>query len=160
MSSGDGRTAIAVFVRPRPRISRLPGAVIVHRLPHAAGVRQGRRDRHAHGDKYPASRNTNNNLAVRRCMVRLQIPVTRIGDARPARKCLNQQSRGDSRRRLSGSSAARLASKHQKLRSPAPPDSRGGCPHVVLPRAIYFISAQRPPPVNTMTRFITTNIRS
>ena len=26
--------------------------------------------------------------------------------------------------------------------------------------AIYFISTQRPPPVNTMTRFITTNIRS
>ncbi len=52
MSGGDGRTAIAVssthgldFAAAR--------ALIVHRLPHAAGVRQGRRDRHAEGNKNP-----------------------------------------------------------------------------------------------------------
>ena len=101
MSSGDGRTAIAVSSAHRLYFAAA-GAVIVHRLPHAAGMRQRRRDRHAHGDKYPDEQKHQQHLAVRRYIVRLRMLITSIGDARPARKCLNQQSRGVSRRRLSG----------------------------------------------------------
>ena len=52
MSSGDGRTAIAVSSAHRLYLAAVR-AVIVHRLPHAAGMRQRRRDRHAYGDKDP-----------------------------------------------------------------------------------------------------------
>ena len=50
MSSGDGRTAIAVSSAHRLYFTAAR-AVIVHCLPHAAGMRQRRRNRHAHGDK-------------------------------------------------------------------------------------------------------------
>ena len=41
---------------------------------------------------------------------------------------------------------------------PCSPHERDALAYIGL--AIYFISTQRPPPVNTITRFITTNIRS
>ncbi len=52
LGSRHRRTTIAVSARCRLYFTAA-GALMAHRFPHAAGMRQGRRDRHAHRDKDP-----------------------------------------------------------------------------------------------------------
>ena len=101
------------------------GTMIVHRLPHAAGMRKGGRNRHPNGDKDPREQKHQQQSGGQAIHGWITNAGTRIGDARPARKYLHQQSRGDSCPRLSGRAQLDRLSKHQKQRSFAPPDSRG-----------------------------------
>ena len=67
MSSSSWWTAIAISTVYRLYL-KSAGAVVVHRLAHAAGVRQGAEIAMATGTNVPASSNTSNSLAVRRYM--------------------------------------------------------------------------------------------
>jgi hypothetical protein len=118
-------------------------AVVVRRLPHAAGMGLRGRDRHRHGDKRPCQqehkqqsggqaihefrRDKHKGRGLRTQVLlwaRSSLLVRQLG---VFRLCFTTARAGRSR------------------------------PHWA---ATYFISTQRPPPVNMITRFITTNIRS
>jgi len=66
---------------------RAAGAVLVHRFPHAAGMRKRGRDRHAYGDKNPREQKDKQQSGSQ-AMHGYKMLVTRIGDARPTRKSL------------------------------------------------------------------------
>ena len=124
VSSSKWRAAIVILAAYGLDFANA-GTMIVHRLPHAAGMRQGGRDRHTNGDKDPREQKHQQQSGGQAIHGWITTAGTRIGDARPARKYLHQQSRGDSCPRLSGRAHLDRLSKHQQQQSFAPPDSRG-----------------------------------
>ena len=119
------------------------GAMIVHRLPHAAGMRQGGGDRQPNGTKIPESRNTSSNLAVRRYMV-VANAGTSIGDAGP-RASISTSNRVETAPSAVGSRAARRAQQASKSGALLP-DSGGGSR---LQRPLGHLLHQDPTPATS-----------
>ena len=108
----------------------------------------------AAGTRVLASSSTSNNLAVRRYMTGVialgfdfELPATSIGDARPVCKYPEVTVVSGSRRGV----PAYASRKDFGARTTV-----GKCREI----AGYRSNTQCPPPVNMMTRFITTNMRS